>query len=603
MPFCDFILTALLTPSPFLPSNPSVAGSFIVFGVALLTVGTLGVYFSLSYLGLYGSVVVGVGLLALTLASFLVAYPCVILKGQVINVTLFKWFMLGQSLSVNFSLYIDHISYSFALLTLSIALFVQAYAFAYFRYEPNTDRLIVFLNSFVASMVLLVLAGNLVVLFLGWELIGLTSFLLINFWSTRVGTLKAAFKAFSFNKVSDFFMFIVLVCAVLMFNTFDIPTILTAFPLISELRYENLFEAGLLNLFVFALLGAAFIKSAQLGGHVWLPDSMEAPAPASALIHSATLVSAGVFLILRFYPICQHTWFFHYALPWVGLTTAWYGGAVAYFQNDLKRILAYSTISHCGFLMALTTYGSIDHTLLYLYVHGFFKALAFLCVGNILRFSRGYQDLRRMGQFWKYLPFEAFALVLILLNLSGLPFFFGFYIKHLAVTGAALAWTGIPVSIVFIAATTGLLYSFKIIYYSFFDTKKARKSTYDEVNRPNLNRSYYTNSTLAAMWSITALLMLAYGLLTLMFSQKLSLSLPGLDVASAFFQSSAPGTTTTDKATLANAAVLNWVILMLASLLIFAKWDANFNSLEGVGRLSGVLVFSSFFGCFVGSFI
>lgn len=126
---------------------------------------------------------------------------------------------------------------------------------------------------------------------------------------------------------------------------------------------------------------------------------MEAPVPASALIHSATLVSAGIFLILRFYPVCQHSCFFTHMTPFIGLVTACYGGSVAYFQNDLKRILAYSTISHCGFLMALSALGSIEYTILYLYVHGYFKALGFLCVGNVLRFSRGYQDVRRMGHF------------------------------------------------------------------------------------------------------------------------------------------------------------------------------------------------------------
>lgn len=124
---------------------------------------------------------------------------------------------------------------------------------------------------------------------------------------------------------------------------------------------------------------------------------MEAPVPASALIHSATLVSAGIFLILRFYPICQLSFIFYYLAPLFGLLTACYGGLVAYFQMDVKRVLAYSTISHCGFLVALTALGSQDFVLLYLYVHGFFKALAFMCIGNVIRFCKNYQDIRRMG--------------------------------------------------------------------------------------------------------------------------------------------------------------------------------------------------------------
>ena len=150
---------------------------------------------------------------------------------------------------------------------------------------------------------------------------------------------------------------------------------------------------------VLAMLLAASIKSAQVIGHLWLPDSMEAPVPASALIHSATLVSAGVFLVLRLYPLFEQSWSFYTITPLFGAITAAYGGLVAAYQTDVKRLLAYSTISHCGFLMLLTTFGSVEHTLAYLYIHGFFKAMAFLCVGNVIRFAKNYQDLRRMGNF------------------------------------------------------------------------------------------------------------------------------------------------------------------------------------------------------------
>jgi NADH:ubiquinone oxidoreductase subunit 5 (subunit L)/multisubunit Na+/H+ antiporter MnhA subunit len=150
---------------------------------------------------------------------------------------------------------------------------------------------------------------------------------------------------------------------------------------------------------------------------------MEAPVPASALIHSATLVSAGIFLILRLYPIFEHSTIFYLVTPIIGSITALYGGIVAYYQTDIKRILAYSTVSHCGFLMVLTVFGNIEYVLFYLYVHGFFKAIVFLCVGNIIRFCKNYQDIRRMGQLWCYLPFELSISILALINLSGLPFF------------------------------------------------------------------------------------------------------------------------------------------------------------------------------------
>lgn len=213
-----------------------------------------------------------------------------------------------------------------------------------------------------------------------------------------MGTLKAAFKAYSFNKFSDFLIFVGIIITGFAFNDFNISNILTNFE-----KYDSLFLTNILNFKIFDLisfffLGAAFIKSAQVGFHIWLPDSMEAPVPASALIHSATLVSAGIFLILRLYPIFECSSIFYILTPIISIFTAFFGGFAAFYQNDLKRILAYSTISHCGLLMFLTTLGSFEFTLLYLYVHGFFKAIAFLCVGNIIRFNKNYQDVRRMGQ-------------------------------------------------------------------------------------------------------------------------------------------------------------------------------------------------------------
>lgn len=264
-------------------------------------------------------------------------------------------------------------------------------------------------------------------------------------------------------------------------------------------------------LLAFFFLGAAFIKSAQIGCHIWLPDSMEAPVPASALIHSATLVSAGIFLILRLYPLFEHSSIFYIVTPIVGICTAFLGGLSAFYQNDLKRILAYSTISHCGFLMFLTTLGSFEFTLLYLYVHGFFKAIAFFCVGNIIRFNKNYQDIRRMGQLWKYLPYEFSVIFVSMLNLSGLPFFFGFYIKHLLFTGVDnFLFSSIIYATLFLAALTGTFYFYKVAFYVFFDTKKSRKSVYDINNRLNLFSPFYSNSGIAATISILALFFTAY---------------------------------------------------------------------------------------------
>jgi NADH:ubiquinone oxidoreductase subunit 5 (subunit L)/multisubunit Na+/H+ antiporter MnhA subunit len=206
---------------------------------------------------------------------------------------------------------------------------------------------------------------------------------------------------------------------------------------------------------------------------------MEAPVPASALIHSATLVSAGIFLTLRLQPLLEISLIYHTVVPVVGAFTAFLGGFSAFFQTDLKRILAYSTISHCGFLFFLTCFNCVEFTLIYLYIHGFFKASAFLCVGNIIRFSKNFQDIRRMGSYWKFLPFEFYMLSFCLLSLSGLPFFFGFLIKHfLFLSFDYFFQSFLSFSFIFLAAFSGIFYSFRIFYFIFFDSKKARGSIY-----------------------------------------------------------------------------------------------------------------------------
>jgi NADH:ubiquinone oxidoreductase subunit 5 (subunit L)/multisubunit Na+/H+ antiporter MnhA subunit len=215
---------------------------------------------------------------------------------------------------------------------------------------------------------------------------------------------------------------------------------------------------------------------------------MEAPVPASALIHSATLVSAGIFLILRLLPLFELSTYAFFFVLIIGSLTALYGGFVAMFTSDIKRILAYSTISHCGFLMVMSMLFYNEFTILYLYVHGFFKASVFLCVGNVIRFSKNYQDFRFMGGFYKYLPFDCLFSFICLFNLAGLPFGLGFYIKHLLFI--TINNNSIIYYIVFfnclIGAFTGLFYSYRLFYNVFFDFKKAKKAVYFNYNKKNL---------------------------------------------------------------------------------------------------------------------
>jgi NADH-quinone oxidoreductase subunit L len=235
---------------------------------------------------------------------------------------------------------------------------------------------------------------------------------------------------------------------------------------------------------------------------------MEAPVPASALIHSATLVSAGVFLLLRFSCLFENTIFIVQLIIFVSSLTAAFGGVGACFQSDIKRILAYSTISHCGFLILLACLSTLEVVLFYLCVHGFFKALVFMCVGNVIRFARNYQDFRYMGGFYKYLPFESIIMFIGLLNLGGLPFSLGFFIKHytlLSIFDHASMFIKINI---LLGMITSLVYSYRLYYYVFFDVKKAKKAIYFQPSKNNLKSKFYSNSTLASNIAILFLLII-----------------------------------------------------------------------------------------------
>lgn len=535
----------------------------------------------LSYLGINGVFLVNICSLFIFLISLFIYIDYIFFNNNFYYITLGKWMFLTHNYKISFDFFIDNTSLSFSFLTVSIAFFVYIYAFSYFRYEPLVERLVLFLNFFVISMVFLVSSGNLIMLFLGWEMIGLTSFVLINFWSTRVGTLKAAFKAYSFNKISDLFLFFTIILIFNVFYTLDIPTLILTFHLYTN-YYINLFliDINVLECISFFFIICAFIKSAQIGFHLWLPDSMEAPVPASALIHSATLVSAGIFLLLRFNSLFEFSPQILYFVGVVGSVTAFYGGISSMYQSDIKKILAYSTISHCGFLMVLVSFGVYEYVILYLYVHGFFKAVTFLSVGNIIRFTRNIQDFKRMGQFYKYLPFECLAIIVSLINLGGLPLSLGFYIKHLLFI--SMDSNNYYYYLIFIncilGAITGLFYSFKLIYYIFFDIKKSKKTVYLQAQKQNLNSIHYSNSSISGKFSIFFLTFYSYLISFYLLYNYLSINYIFSDLNTLDLKNLYLNFYSLNIGYLINLSFLNWIIIFFFTAIVLIRWRYSSNS-------------------------
>jgi len=532
------------------------------------------------YLSLYGIFIINylsILFFWITLCTYI---PTIFYKNFFFVIYLYKWVIFNSNYIVDFYFIVDTISFSFVLLTTSIAVFVFLYAFSYFRYEPLVDRFILFLLLFIISMIFLVSSGNLIMLFLGWELIGLTSFLLINFWVTKIGTLKASFKAFTFNKISDFWLFIFLLLIVGFLYDIDIFIINNSSHLYcnSFIRVFNFLIS--FNEFVcLFLLFSAFIKSAQFGAHIWLPDSMEAPVPASSLIHSATLVSAGIFLVLRFNNIFDNSLLAKYLLAIIGSLTAAYGGVSAANQPDIKRILAYSTISHCGFLMVLCFTQINEFTILYLYVHGFFKACTFMCVGNVIRISKNYQDFRRMGFFWKYIPFEAFATLIGLINLCGLPFTVGFLIKHILLIGLYpyILMYYVVLFFCIIGAVFGLFYSYRVYFNVFFDFKKGKKILYKHLNRNILNSNRYSNTSLASNFSIFFLFLVSYIISYILYLYFLNINILFSDCFNSGVYSNFYSILSMQSGNLLNFSLLNVIILSFIFILSFSNFRETNN--------------------------
>ena len=370
------------------------------------------------------------------------------------------------SIDICLSLRLDVLSFLFLFLVITIGLATNFYTLNYFKNEADEGLFLFWLNSFVASMGLLVLASNFWTLFLGWELIGLTSFFLINFWYFRRGTLKSSFKAFAFNLVSDIFLLFSFVSFFLATGATEV-VVVNHLIVTSMASYTYYAVQGCFFLFL-----AASIKSVQFGGHLWLPDSMEAPVPASSLIHSATLVSAGVYLLARFYDTlavlgCQHWCLYS------GAITAAYGGVVAASQTDMKKLLAYSTMSHCGFLYICLGFGNFYLLVLYLFLHGLFKAATFYCVGSFIRVF-GSQDTRLMGCGHRLLPGDSLGLIFCSFNLAGLPFTVGYlYKSFFFIFLTATTYSFIVLGFTILALLTSVIYTFRLLYFSLFDFLKA----------------------------------------------------------------------------------------------------------------------------------
>ena len=338
-------------------------------------------------------------------------------KFKPISLNLFTWI---PNPDISFEFLLDGLSGTMMLLVTGLGLVIQIFSTSYMSGDPRFVKYFVYFNFFVFSMLLLVMSSNFLVMFFGWELVGLSSYFLISFWSEKKEAAKAGNKAFVLNRIGDFGFLIALM---MILNTFDTFT------------FKKIFEATLLNqpdnldiILIFLMIGA-FGKSAQLPLFSWLPDAMEGPTPASALIHAATMVTAGVFMLVRVSPLLQFSEITSILVISIGLITALVSAFAAINQDDIKKVLAYSTISQLGFMFIAIGAGAYVAAIFHLVTHAFFKALLFLGAGAVIHEMHHEQNIQKMGGLKKKMPFTAAMMGIGTLAISGIPPLAGFWSK------------------------------------------------------------------------------------------------------------------------------------------------------------------------------
>jgi NADH-quinone oxidoreductase subunit L len=434
--------------------------------------------------GLFGRIIgarpselVTTGLLFVSAALSVAAFATVAIGGganQIIPVL--PWIHSGAFVA-DWTVRVDTITAVMLVVVTGVSSLVHLYSIGYMHEDTSRPRFFSYLSLFTFAMLMLVTSNNFLQLFFGWEGVGLASYLLIGFWYTRPSANAAAMKAFIVNRVGDFGFALGIFGVWAVFGTLDFDAVFKAAP---EFVGKNFIFAGhsvdILTTLCLLLFVGAMGKSAQLGLHTWLPDAMEGPTPVSALIHAATMVTAGVFLVCRCSPLFQLSPFALEFVTVVGATTAFFAASVGLFQNDIKRVIAYSTCSQLGYMFAAAGVSLYNAAMFHLFTHAFFKALLFLGAGSVIHAMHHEQDMRKMGGLWKQIPFTYSMMLIGNLALTGVGIpllgvgLAGFYSKDAIINGTYLAESGVghyAFTLLLVAAGMTSFYSWRQFLLTF----------------------------------------------------------------------------------------------------------------------------------------
>lgn len=421
-----------------------------------------------------------------TIASFILAWK-LHHHGKIITLSLLPWLDVGN-LQVYWGLYFDPLSVTMVLLVNIISFLVHVYSIGYMSHDPNSSRFMSYLSLFTFMMLMLVTADNLMQLFFGWEGVGLTSYLLIGFWYERESANQAALKAFLINRIGDLGFIIGIAATFLVFKTLEFDQLFQLIPLKEGHTFNFLgYKFSKIEIIGFLFFIGAMGKSAQIGLHTWLPDAMEGPTPVSALIHAATMVTAGVFLLVRLSPLYELAPYTRDFIALVGGITAIFAGSIAITQNDIKRVIAYSTCSQLGYMFMAIGLSAYNGALFHLVTHAFFKALLFLGAGAVIHALSDEQDMRHMGGLWRSIPVTYTVMIIGSLALCGIPFFAGYFSKDyiLEVALQNPSWVGqVTYSLGISAAILTAFYSWRLLFLTFHGQNKANELVMSHIHEP-----------------------------------------------------------------------------------------------------------------------
>nr|YP_010944545.1 NADH dehydrogenase subunit 5 [Blastomyces gilchristii]WMB97407.1 NADH dehydrogenase subunit 5 [Blastomyces dermatitidis]WMB97421.1 NADH dehydrogenase subunit 5 [Blastomyces gilchristii] len=396
-----------------------------------------------------------------------------------VTIDLIRW-IDSESLNVYWGFYYDSLTVSMLIPVLIVSSLVHIYSIGYMSHDPHNQRFFSYLSLFTFMMIILVTANNYLLMFLGWEGVGVCSYLLINFWFTRIAANQSSISAFLTNRVGDCFLMIGMFIIIWSFGNINYSTIFSLAPYLNN---------NIITLIGICLLIGAMAKSSQIGLHVWLPQAMEGPTPVSALIHAATMVTAGVYLLMRSSPIIEYSSTVLLLCLWVGAITTVFSSVIGLFQQDIKKVIAYSTMSQLGMMVIAIGLSSYNIALFHLVNHAFYKALLFLGAGAIIHSVADNQDFRKFGGLKAFLPLTYSVMLIASLSLVAIPFMTGFYSKDF-ILESAYGQFYLSSIIVYFLATLGAmfttLYSVKVLYLTFLTNPNGPLITYKKADQGDL---------------------------------------------------------------------------------------------------------------------